>query len=256
MTAHVSIVAQLAGEFASAAVPQRLQSMRQQVAGRLVFTSSLGLEDQVITHFIAESGVDIEIATLDTGRMFPETYDLWAATQERYGVTIAGYFPDAPALQNLAGSIGVNGFYNSVDNRHACCGVRKIEPLNRALAGAQGWITGLRADASGNRADMTAVEYDAQRDLIKFNPLFDWTRQQAVVFAATHAVPLNPLQAQGFVSIGCAPCTRAIAPGEPERAGRWWWEQDDKRECGLHIDASGRLVRDGPGAQQEPVTGA
>ncbi|MDP4593171.1 MAG: phosphoadenylyl-sulfate reductase [Beijerinckiaceae bacterium] len=256
MSANVSITAQLAWEFSSLDVPRRVQSLRRQVAGRLVFTSSLGLEDQVITHFIAETGVNIEIVTLDTGRMFPETHDLWAATQNHYKLPIKGCFPETEALAHLVGTTGVNGFYASADNRHACCHVRKIEPLKRALAGAQGWITGLRADASGNRADMAPVEYDGQRDLIKFNPLFDWSRKQVAEFAASHDVPVSPLHARGFMSIGCAPCTRAVRPGEPERAGRWWWEQDDKRECGLHVDANGRLVRSGRDELQGAVDGA
>ena len=235
--------AALGASFGAQSPVQRLHALRNAMAGRIVFTTSLGLEDQVITHLIAESKADIEIVTLDTGRMFPETYTLWRDTAERYGINIRPYYPNGENLERLVAQQGIDGFYTSVDARHACCETRKVEPLARALTRANAWITGLRADASQNRAGMDAVSFDAGRNLVKFNLLFDWTRDQIAAFAAAHNVPVSPLHAKGFLSIGCAPCTRAIAPGEPERAGRWWWEQEDARECGLHVDADGRLIR-------------
>ena len=222
---------------------ERLRALRAAVPGRIVFTTSLGLEDQVITHFIAAANAGIEIVTLDTGRMFPETYTLWRDTEDQYGVTIRPYYPDGASLEQLVARQGIDGFYSSLEARHACCEIRKVVPLGRALANADAWITGLRADASQNRASMEAVSFDAGRNLIKFNILFDWTREAIATFAAQNNVPVSPLHAKGFLSIGCAPCTRAIAPGEPERAGRWWWEQEDAKECGLHVDADGRLIR-------------
>lgn len=231
--------------FRSLQPSERLQRLRAQVDGTLVFTTSLGLEDQVLLHMIAETGIDVWVATLDTGRLFPETYELWAKTETRYGLKIRSFSPEAAPLQALVATQGINGFYDSPGNRSACCGVRKIQPLGLALAGAAGWITGLRADQSANRQQMAFVEWDAARGLIKANPLLDWSRERIAQFADSEGVPINPLHAQGFVSIGCAPCTRAIAPGEDERAGRWWWEQDRTKECGLHVGADGKLVRSG-----------
>lgn len=211
----------------------------------MVFTTSFGLEDQVLTHWIAEVGLSksIVFATLDTGRLFSETYDLWALTEERYGLTIRGYAPDAAELEQMTLDQGINGFKASPEARRRCCGVRKLQSLNRALRGAAGWITGLRADQSQARARTPFMEHDDERGLLKISPMHDWSRPQALDYARRHAVPLNPLHESGFVSIGCAPCTRAIAPGEPERAGRWWWEQDAAKECGLHVGHDGRLIR-------------
>ena len=203
----------------------------------MVFTTSFGVEDQAITHIIATTGLDIAFATLDTGRLFPETYDLWAETERHFGRRIRAVYPRHDALEPLVTKQGINGFYDSREARTACCFVRKVEPLNRALKDAQGWITGLRADQSANRQRMEVVTAESDRNLLKLSPLFDWSRDQVVEFAKTSGVPINPLHEKGFVSIGCAPCTRAIRPGEPERAGRWWWEDETKKECGLHIPA-------------------
>jgi phosphoadenosine phosphosulfate reductase len=183
------------------------------------------------------------VATLDTGRLFPSTYKLWQETEERYGVRIRSFHPDAEAVSAMVRDAGVNGFYHSKDARLACCAVRKVEPLGRALAGAAAWVTGLRADQSGERAGVGLAGWDAERELIKFAPLFDWTRERAAEACETLGVPVNSLHAQGFLSIGCEPCTRALKPGEPERAGRWWWESDEARECGLHVGPDGPLVR-------------
>jgi phosphoadenosine phosphosulfate reductase len=212
----------------------RLKTFRAEVEGRIVFTTSFGIEDQVISHLILESGIDIALTTLDTGRLFPETYDVWAETERRYGRRIHVVYPDHSQLEALVEKQGINGFYEAREARTACCHVRKVEPLNRALAGASGWIAGLRADQSAHRQQLDFVTADTARGVLKLNPLFDWTRDQAVAFAAEHSVPVNSLHDRGFLSIGCAPCTRAIRAGEPERAGRWWWEQEEKKECGLH----------------------
>ena len=211
----------------------RLARFRDEVDGGIVFTTSFGLEDQVITHWLSESGLDIEIATLDTGRLFPETYQLWVETEHRYGRSIRALYPQHTSLEALVDKHGINGFYESREARTACCQIRKVEPLNRALAGAAGWVVGLRADQSRHRHATGLVAVD--RGLLKLSPLVDWTREAVHDFATANAIPINPLHAKGFASIGCAPCTRAIAPGEPERAGRWWWEQEDQKECGLHI---------------------
>ena len=212
---------------------ERIARFRHEIDGTILFTTSFGLEDQVILHHIAEQGAQVDVVTLDTGRLFRETYDLWAETERHYGIRIRAIYPDHRSLETLVGQYGINGFYDSREARTACCLVRKVEPLNRALTRASAWIVGLRADQSGNRKDTDIVTLD-ERGLFKFSPLFDWTREAVHAFAVTNQIPINPLHAKWFASIGCAPCTRAIAPGEPERAGRWWWEQDDKKECGLH----------------------
>lgn len=235
--------AELDRAFASLDVVGRLAALRAAVPGRIVFTTSFGLEDQALTHIIARSGLDIAFATLDTGRLFAETYKLWADTEARYEFSIRAFYPRHDAVEALVAGQGINGFYNSVEARKACCHARKVEPLNRALDGASIWITGLRADQSQNRASARFVEFDAAHNVIKANPLLDWTRADAADFAAANNVPINPLHGRGFLSIGCAPCTRAVEPGEPERAGRWWWEDEAKKECGLHITADGRVVR-------------
>lgn len=224
---------------------ERLTLLRYCVAGDLVFTTSFGLEDQVLTHLIAKSGVGVRFVTLDTGRMFGETYALWARTEERYGIRIRGYYPQTMAVEGLVEQHGIDGFYGSRAARNACCAIRKVEPLARALTNATGWITGLRADQSASRQGMDFVSHDPARGLVKANPLFDWSRERLAALAAAEDIPINPLHTRGFLSIGCAPCTRAVAPGESERAGRWWWEEETAKECGLHVTPEGRLVRAG-----------
>ncbi len=221
--------------------------LSENIPGPIVFTTSFGLEDQALTHLIAAAGIDCRFATLDTGRLFPETYTVWAATEQRYGIQVEAFYPDAGALEALVQEHSINGFYKSTEARHACCAVRKVAPLARALRGAAVWLTGLRADQSGNRQSLDFVTFDTRHCLLKVNPLLDWTRDQAAALVHDQDVPYNTLHDKGFLSIGCAPCTRAVAPGEPERAGRWWWEQDQTRECGLHLTPDGRLVRAGKG---------
>jgi thioredoxin-dependent adenylylsulfate APS reductase len=230
--ARASALARLLADMSPA---QRIAQLRREIAGKIVFTTSFGLEDQAILHLLAEHGGDIDVVTLDTGRLFPETYALWAQAERRYGRRIRTLHPRHDDLEALIERQGINGFYESRQARIACCAVRKVEPLNRALAGAQAWIAGLRADQSAHRQDMALVTAETDRGLLKLNPLFDWTREELLDFISANDIPVNPLHAKGFASIGCAPCTRAIAPGEPERAGRWWWEDESKKECGLHV---------------------
>ncbi|WP_051504109.1 phosphoadenylyl-sulfate reductase [Sphingomonas jaspsi] len=213
----------------------RLRAMRETIPGRLIFTAGFGMEGQALFHMICEAGLDVEFVTIDTGRLFPETYELWAKTEERYGIRFRSLHPEPADLADLNNRFGANGFQWSKSARLACCHARKVAPLEKALAGAEGWITGLRADQSHARRSARFAEWDAHRDLIKAAPLFDWTRREVEDFCAANDVPINALHAQGFASIGCEPCTRAIQPGEEERAGRWWWEADSKRECGLHV---------------------
>jgi phosphoadenylyl-sulfate reductase (thioredoxin) len=222
---------------AGLSLPERFAAIRKGLDGAIVFTTSFGLEDQVILHHICDAGLDIDVVTLDTGRLFPETYTVWEETERRYGRRIRAVYPRQAALEDLISAQGINGFYYAKQARIACCDVRKVEPLKRALAGAQGWITGLRAEQSADRAKAGFVIADRERNLLKFNPLIDWSRQALEEFASVHEVPINVLHQRGFFSIGCAPCTRAVRPGEPERAGRWWWEDGSKKECGLHIAA-------------------
>lgn len=217
---------------------ERLAAIRNALDGTIVFTTSFGLEDQVILHHICEARLDIKVVTLDTGRLFPETYTVWEETERRYGCRIRAIYPHQAELEYLIAAQGINGFYHAKEARIACCDVRKVEPLARALAGAQGWITGLRAGQSADRAKVGLVIADGARNLLKFSPLIDWSRQATEDFASANEIPINALHQRGFLSIGCAPCTRAVQPGEPERAGRWWWEQGGKTECGLHVAAS------------------
>jgi phosphoadenosine phosphosulfate reductase len=222
---------------------ERLSELRSRVPGRITFTTSFGIEDQAITHFIFSRDLAIDVVTLDTGRLFPSTYALWEQTEQKYGRRVRSVHPTADGVAEMVADAGINGFYYSKDARLACCHVRKVEPLKRALAGAEAWVTGLRADQSGQRAAVAMESWDEERQLIKFAPLFDWTRARVAEFCSSEHVPVNVLHADGFVSIGCQPCTRAIAPGEPERAGRWWWEDQGNAECGLHVGPNGKLAR-------------
>ena len=214
----------------------RVATVRKLVPGRIVFTTSFGIEGQAIAHAIFRQDLGIEVVTIDTGRLFTETYELWAQTERRYGRRISAVYPDRVSVESLVASQGIDGFYTSVAARRACCTIRKVEPLQRALRGAAAWIAGLRADQSDERAGIRAAAIDPHHQLIKVNPLFDWTRERVLSFIREHGIPYNILHDRGFASIGCAPCTRAIAPGDPERAGRWWWEHEQKKECGLHRD--------------------
>lgn len=229
-----AIAVQLAERFAALDLQERLAAIRAHIRGRIVFTTSFGLEDQAIAHAIFAQRLSVEVVTLDTGRLFPETLDVWAETERRYSTRIAAFAPRQDGVDALLARQGADGMRSSVAARVDCCAVRKVAPLARALAGSAAWITGIRSDQSADRARLAPVSFDRQRRLIKVSPLFDWTREQTVELVRRNEVPYNKLHDRGFLSIGCAPCTRAVAPGEPERAGRWWWEQSAKKECGLH----------------------
>lgn len=214
---------------------EALKQVTDLFPGGVVFSSSLGQEDQLLTDVIARNHLPVKIFTIDTGRLFNETYELLDRTTARYKTPIQVYFPEAKDVETFVAEKGINGFYESVDNRKECCFIRKVKPLNRALAGAKVWITGLRAEQSGNRKDMPMIEWDEQKQLYKFNPLIRWNYEEMIDYINENNVPYNRLHDKGFISIGCAPCTRAIEPGEDARAGRWWWETSQK-ECGLHSD--------------------
>ncbi len=215
-------------------VAETLKYVSEEFKLKIRFASSMGVEDQVITHFIAENQLPIEVFTLDTGRMFPETYEIIEKTQARYNIKIHIIFPDAQEVEKMVNEKGINLFYHSIDNRKLCCGIRKIKPLKRALEGMNAWITGLRREQSPTRKDMQVIEWDEGNQLIKVNPLLEWTEKQKWDFVNENKIPYNTLHDKGFPSIGCQPCTRAIMPGEDVRSGRWWWENPETKECGLH----------------------
>jgi phosphoadenosine phosphosulfate reductase len=213
---------------------EALALLADKFPGEIVFSTSFGWEDQVITHMIFTNDLPIKIFTLETGRLFPETYYVWNRTMEMYGKPIHAYYPNNELLEQMVNAKGPSSFYESVENRKECCGIRKVEPLNRALAGNKCWVTGIRAEQSANRQFMGNLEWDEQHNLIKFHPIFDWTLDQVKEYIRVHNVPYNTLHDRGFPSIGCQPCTRAVQPGEDFRAGRWWWEDQSKKECCLH----------------------
>ena len=202
--------------------------------GRIALSSSLSIEDQTLTDIIVTQDKNTRIFTLDTGRLFPETYQLIEKTNMTYGIKIEVFFPDYHEVQRMVREEGINLFYNSVESRHRCCQIRKLEPLKRAFQGLDVWICGLRREQSITRQNMQAVEWDEMHQLIKVNPLISWTEQQVWDYIKMHSVPYNKLHDRGYPSIGCEPCTRAVQPGEDVRSGRWWWESPDHRECGLH----------------------
>jgi phosphoadenosine phosphosulfate reductase len=202
--------------------------------GKIRFASSMGAEDQVLTHMLAQVSPALSIFTLDTGRMFYETYELIEKTEARYGIKIEIYFPDTQSVEEMVNEKGINLFYQSIENRKQCCGIRKIEPLQRALRGLDAWVTGLRRAQSTTRKDMMPVEWDEGNKLIKVNPLYNWSEEQVWEYIKANKIPYNTLHDKGFPSIGCQPCTRAIQPGEDLRNGRWWWENPETKECGLH----------------------
>ncbi|WP_270087030.1 phosphoadenylyl-sulfate reductase [Sphingobacterium sp. SYP-B4668] len=212
-----------------------LQDICALFPGQVVFSTSFGIEDQIVTEWIGRNHLDIRIFTLDTGRLFKETYSLWSRTLERFSVPIHTYAPNQDLLEEFVTHKGPNAFYESVDNRKECCHIRKIEPLRRALKGYQVWITGIRAEQSANRHDMEYIEFDESNQIIKIHPLFDWTYEAVRSYIKAQNIPYNTLHDKGFPSIGCQPCTRAVQEGEDFRAGRWWWEDQSKKECGLHI---------------------
>src|SRR5687768_5263864 len=216
-------------------IPAALKMLSLEFPGKVTFSSSFSYEDQVITHDILSNRLDVKIFTLDTGRLFAETYSVWNSTNDQYSAKIKAYYPDNELLEPFIVEKGPNSFYESVDNRKQCCFIRKVEPLKRALAGNAVWVTGLRAEHSPDRQDLEILEWDASNNIIKYNPLLHWTTEEVKDYINKNNIPYNSLHDKGFISIGCAPCTRAIRPGENFRAGRWWWEESSMKECGLHV---------------------
>lgn len=212
-----------------------LEYFLNEYPGQVALSSSLSYEDQTITDMMVKIRKDARIFTLDTGRQFPETYELIDRTNMQYGISMEVFFPDCQKVQEMVRQHGINLFYDSIEKRHLCCNVRKVEPLKRALKGVEVWISGLRREQSVTRASMQMVEYDEADNVIKLNPLILWTETQVLDYIEKNNVPYNKLHKQGFPSIGCQPCTRAVKPGESIRSGRWWWEDPEHRECGLHV---------------------
>lgn len=229
-------IAERADRFASADAQAVLAWAVEEFGAHLTQASSLGIEDMVVTDILVRLNPRQRVFVLDTGRLHQETYDVMGEARARYGMEFEVYFPDTAAVERLVRSKGPNSFYESVENRRECCGIRKVEPLRRALSDARAWVTGLRRSQSPDRADTPLFERDTTHGgILKINPLRDWSFEQVQEYVKIHRVPYNVLHDRGFPSIGCAPCTRAIAPGEDPRAGRWWWEDSVKKECGLHV---------------------
>jgi phosphoadenosine phosphosulfate reductase len=227
-------VAQLINKIEGKNAAEILQTLSLLHNERVVFSTSLGYEDQVITHLIFSESLTIDVFTLDTGRIFPETYSVLNSTLERYKKEIKVYYPNTEKVEDLVTKKGPFSFYESIENRKECCYIRKVEPLNRALKGYTIWTTGIRSEQSGNRENMPIAEWDEANKIIKVHPLLHWTFDEVKSYIRKHNIPYNPLHDKGIVSIGCQPCTRAIKEGEDFRAGRWWWEDNSKKECGLH----------------------
>lgn len=225
---------ELKNQLIGLAIEDQLKKLETLFPGKTIFTTSLGIEDQVITHKIFSNNINIKVVTLDTGRLFPQTYDVLSSTIIRYNRTIHVYFPEYEAIEKMVTGKGPLSFYKSVENRKECCRLRKVIPLNRALKGMECWISGIRADQSENRNNMDWIEYDESKKMFKFYPLLDWSYDDVKSFVKVNNIPYNILHNKGYVSIGCEPCTRAVKPGEDFRAGRWWWENDGPKECGLH----------------------
>jgi phosphoadenosine phosphosulfate reductase len=229
-----SSIGELKASIKDLELPQSLAILAELFPGKVALSSSFSWEDQVISHFVLNAGLGIEIFTLDTGRLFPETYTVWSKTNDRYQTQIKAYYPNQVEIEKYVNENGPNAFYNSVAERKSCCFIRKVEPLKRALKGKSIWVTGLRAAHSPERQDLQILEWDDGNSIIKYNPLLNTSTEELRKIINDYSIPYNPLHDKGFVSIGCAPCTRAILPGEDFRAGRWWWEENTKKECGLH----------------------
>jgi len=228
-------ISTLSHQLSGLSIKEALLELTGRYPGKTCFSTSFSIEDQVITDAILSNNIPVSIFTLDTGRLFAETYSVWSGTNERYATRIHAFYPDRSLLEDFVNKKGPNAFYESVENRKECCHIRKVEPLKRALAGRAVWITGLRAEHSPERKNLQILEWDEANQVIKYNPLLHWSSAAVREYIDLHQVPYNALHDRGFVSIGCAPCTRAIRPGEDFRAGRWWWEDNSKKECGLHV---------------------
>lgn len=220
--------------YSNVSVEAVIQEFDKVHSEKIVFTTSFGLEDQVITDLICRNNLNVKLVTLDTGRLFEETYKTYRSTLERYGKIITAFFPPHGKVEELLEKKGPFSFYESIENRKECCYIRKVIPLGRAVEGMEVWITGLRAEQSENRAKLSHFEWDEGYRLVKYNPLLDWSFEKVREYIHEYNVPYNVLHDKGFASIGCSPCTRAIRPGEDFKAGRWWWEQNAGKECGIH----------------------
>jgi phosphoadenosine phosphosulfate reductase len=221
--------------FEDAGAIEILQFFLSEYKNKIAFSSSMGAEDQALTHIIANIDPTTKIFTLDTGRMFPETYELIENTNARYKINIEIMFPETSQVEQMVKEKGINLFYESIENRKLCCHIRKIVPLQRALKGLDMWISGLRREQSVTRNNLKIVEWDEKNGLLKLNPLINWTLEDVWNYINERNIPYNKLHDKGFPSIGCQPCTRAVGPGEDIRAGRWWWELPEQKECGLHV---------------------
>jgi phosphoadenosine phosphosulfate reductase len=228
------LAAQLCAEYEDSSAEELLTGLLSRFGNRIALASSMGLEDQVLTDMMARIDPKSRIFTIDTGRLFPETYMLIEKTNRKYGIKIEVFFPDHKEVENYVSTYSINAFYESVEKRKACCRARKIEPLLRALSTLDVWICGLRSRQSVTRTDVKLIEWDETNNLIKVNPLVQWSESDVWCYINKHKVPYNELHLNGYPSIGCQPCTRAIRYGEDIRAGRWWWEDPNHRECGLH----------------------
>ncbi len=226
---------ELRDQLSGKSVDDSLRILVSVFPGKLIFTTSFGVEDQVITQKIFTNNLDIKVATLDTGRLFPETYETFSQTILKYNKKIDTYFPGYESVEKMVTEKGPFSFYESKENRQECCRLRKVVPLNRALAGMQCWISGIRSGQSDNRSNMDFLEYDDDKNLFKVHPLFDWSLEDVETYIKDNKIPYNSLHDKGYISIGCEPCTRAVIKGQDFRSGRWWWENDGPKECGCHV---------------------
>lgn len=234
MSANTELIKKLNDRWSIMSTEEILCSALSEFGDSLVFASSMGAEDQVITHIIGKNRLPINIITLDTGRIFPETYDLIHRTNARFGNIVKVVFPEKSEVEEMVNTKGIDLFYESIKNRQLCCKTRKVNPLKQVLSDKRAWITGLRRTQAQTRTEINLVEWDTAFNLIKINPLIEWSEEKVWNMINEHNIPFNVLHTKGFPSIGCQPCTRAINPGEDLRSGRWWWENPETKECGLH----------------------
>jgi len=228
-------VKELTNELENKSIIDQFQFLAEKYKNRIAFSTSFGLGDQVITDIIFSNNIPIKVFTLDTGRLFEDTYKVWDKTLKKYNKKIIPFFPDNKEVEKMVSEKGINSFYESPENRNECCRIRKVDPLNQALKDTDLWITGLRAEQSETRTELSFFEENKTYDLIKFNPLLNRSLEDIIKHIKINEVPYNELYNKGFISIGCAPCTRATELGEDVRAGRWWWESKEKKECGIHV---------------------
>jgi phosphoadenosine phosphosulfate reductase len=226
---------ELKDQLSGKSIDERLELVSSLFPGRIIFTTSFGIEDQVITHKIFSNKLPVKVVTLDTGRLFSETYEVFSQTIIKYKKKINVYFPDYLSVEKMVTEKGPFSFFESIENRKECCRLRKVVPLSRALAEMDCWISGIRSDQSDNRSGMSDLEYDEEKKLFKFHPLFDWSYDEVNKYIKENNIPYNSLHDKGYLSIGCEPCTRPVIKGQDFRAGRWWWENEGPKECGCHI---------------------